>query len=287
VEPTQRSHQQSPYDQPPPYDQRPPYNQQSQFGQQPPGQPPVQQNQPRRRRRRPVRRSVMALFTLIVILVVLVIADRVALAVTENDMASDFQQQGFPARPSVSITGFPFLTQLLAKDFKQVNISASNVPVPLPGGGSLTIQSVNAKVDGLHISGYSSSATARVDDVTANAFVSYNALAAAAGVGDGTGLTFKEVNSDTVQVTGSLGGLVSASQDVQITTTGPQTISVKAVSGGSNDILGSVLSSFGSYSFNLPKGVPPTLKITQLSLNSKGLTIAASATNATFSTSSG
>jgi hypothetical protein len=224
----------------------------------------------------------MALFTVIVLLILLVIADRVALAVTENDMASQFQQNGLPVKPSVTIQGFPFLTQLVAKDFKQVDISASNVPVPLPTGGTLTISSIKATIDGLHISSYSSTATARVDQMNATGFVSFSALAAAAGVGGGTGITFSPVNSNTVKITASLAGIVSDSEEAQITTTGPQTIQVKFLASGGG-VLGSVLGSLQPFSFSLPKGLPPSLKITNLSFSSQGVNIAAAATNATFS----
>jgi LmeA-like phospholipid-binding len=261
-----------------------------QWAQPPADQPPVSQGPPeqqprfqRRRRKRRVRRSVMALFTVIVILILLVIGDRVALAITENDMASQFQQNGLPVKPSVTIEGFPFLTQLAAKDFNKVDISASNVPVPLPTGGSLSITSIHATINGLHISSYSSTASAHVDQMNATAFVSFGALAAAGGIGGGTGITVAPVNSNTVKISANLGGIFSDSEEAQITTNGAQTITVKVLpSGGA---LGSVLSSFGSFSFNLPKGVPPTLKITNLTLNSQGLTISAAATDATFSQS--
>jgi len=225
----------------------------------------------------------MALFTVIVLLILLVIGDRVALAITENDMASQFQQNGLPVKPSVTIEGFPFLTQLASKDFNKVDISASNVPVPLPTGGNLSITSIHATINGLHISSYSSTASARVDHMTATVFVSFSALTAAGGVGGGTGLTVTPVNANTVKINASLAGVISDSEEAQITQTGPQTISVKVLpSGGA---LGSVLSSFGSFSFNLPKGVPPSLKITNLSVNSQGVTASAAATNATFSQS--
>ncbi len=131
----------------------------------------------------------MALFTVIVILILLVIGDRVALAVTENDMASQFQQNGLPVKPSVTIEGFPFLTQLAAKDFNKVDISASNVPVNLPTGGAYPSRASTRRSTAC-----TSAATRRprapsVDHITATAFVSFGALAAAGGVGDGTGIT--------------------------------------------------------------------------------------------------
>jgi hypothetical protein len=219
----------------------------------------------------------MALFTVIVVLILLVIGDRVALAVTENDMASQFTQNGFPVKPSVSIQGFPFLTQLIAKDFHTVDISASNVPA-----GPVTITSINATIDGMHFTSFSSGASARADRFNATAFVSFGALAAAGGTGNGngSGITVTPVGPDTVKISASIGGVFNDSEEAQITTTGPQTISVRILP--NDGPLGSLLSSFGSFSFNLPNGVPASLRITRLDLNSQGLTISASATNATF-----
>ena len=243
----------------------------------PPPQPPA--NQPRfrrRRRKRRVRRSFMALFTVIVLLILLVIGDRVALAVTENEMASQFTQNGFPVKPSVSIAGFPFLTQLAAKDFNTVNISASSVPA-----GPVTIDSIHATLNGMHISSFSSNASARVDKLNATAFISFGALASAGGIAGGTGVKVTQAGPDTVKISADLGGIFTDSEEAQIKTTGPQTITIKVLP--SNGALGSLLSSFGSFSFNLPKGVPASLRITNLTLNDQGLTVSAAATNATFS----
>ena len=218
----------------------------------------------------------MALFAVIVVLILLVIADRVALAVTENDMASSFQQNGFPVKPSVTIEGFPFLTQLAAKDFNKVDISASNVPA-----GPVKITSVSATINGLHVSSFSSTASARVDHMTATAFVSFGALAAAGGVAGGTGITVTPDGANTVKINAGVGGVFSDTEEAQILQTGPQTITIKILP--SNSPIGSLLSSFGSFSFNLPKGVPASLKITGVTLNSQGLTVSAAASNATFS----
>jgi hypothetical protein len=265
--------QQEPRDTPPSqWSPQPPQAQ----GQWPPAQPPAPPRGFRRRRKRRVRRSVMALFTIIVLLILLVIGDRVALAVTENDMASQFTSNGFPVKPSVTIEGFPFLTQLAGKDFNKVNISASNVPA-----GPVTIDTIHATLTGMHISSYSSSATATVDQLNATAFISFGALAAAGGVGSGTGITVTQDGANKVKITAGLGGVFSDTEEAQITQTGPQTISVKVLNNGG--AAGSLLSSFGSFSFNLPQGVPASLRITGLTVNSQGLNVSAAATNATFS----
>ena len=220
----------------------------------------------------------MAVFAVIVLLILLVIGDRVALAVAENQFASQFQSKGFPVKPSVTIEGFPFLTQLAAKDFKKVDIDASNVPA-----GPVTISSVHATLNGMHLSSLSSGASATVDQLNATAFISFGALAAAGGLGGGTGITVTQDGTDKLKISAGLGGIFSDTEEAQVTQTGPQTISIKVLNSGG--AVGSLLSSFGSFSFNLPKGVPASLRITGLTVNSQGLNVSAAATNATFSQS--
>jgi hypothetical protein len=240
------------------------------------GAPPPVPRPGRTGRRRRTRRWVMVVFTVVVLVILLVIGDRVALAITENAMASQFQSNGLPVKPSVNIEGFPFLTQLAAKDFKKVDINASNVPA-----GPVTINSIHATIDGLHITSFSSSASAKVDHINATAFISLGALAAAGGLG-GTGITVTPDGTDKLKITAGIGGIASDTEEAQITQTGPQTISIKLLDNGA---VGSLLGSFASFTFSLPKGVPASLRITGLTLDSQGLTVNASASNATFSKS--
>src|SRR5580658_3010506 len=115
----------------------------------------------KRRRKGPL----IALITLIVILVLLVVSDRVANAYAENQMASQVQSSlDLSGKPHVSIQGFPFWTQLIAKDFNTVDITASNETInsPSAGGGVLEIASLNATLHGLHFQGFNSN-SATVD----------------------------------------------------------------------------------------------------------------------------
>ena len=282
----QPAHDQPPYNQPvddrPPYDQ-PPYDQppydQPPYGQPGYGQPGYQQQQPPgrppKRRRRRGRRVTMTLFTLIVLAILLLIGDRVANAIAENEMADQFTSNGFPVKPSVDITGFPFLTQLAARDFKKVLISASNIPA-----GPVTITSLNATLNGMHITGGFSGA--KVDQLNATAFISFGALEDAGGLGTGTGITMTPDGPDKVKISAGIGGLISGSAEAEIKQTGPQQISVQLLNTGGGSI-GSLLSGFTSFTFNLPAGVPASLRITNFTLNDTGLTLTAAATDATFS----
>lgn len=221
---------------------------------------------PRRRRRG--RRWFMALFTIIVLLILAVIGDRVANAIAENTMANQFVQNGFPVKPSVSIEGFPFLTQVAAHDIKKIDISATNVPA-----GPVTITSVKGTMTGVHLNSSFNGGT--VDRIVGTVFVSFSSLADAGGGGTGTGITMTADGPDKVKITAGTGPL-SDTEVAKVTQTGPNQISVQIQNGGSP--LGGLLSSFGSFSFNIPK-LPAGLKITGVSVTQQGITVTALGTH--------
>jgi hypothetical protein len=238
------------------------------------GPPPAPLPRPRRRRR-PVRRSVIALFIILVIAILLVIGNFVGKAIAENDMADQFTANGFPVKPSVNIEGFPFLTQVVQKDFKKVVISATNIPA-----GPVTISTLNATIIGMHLNSSWNGAT--IDRLTATAFVSLNSLTGgiSSELGDAASLTAVPDGPNKLKITGTVLGL-SASGEVEIKQTGPQQITVELPTSGG--LVGSLIGSSASFPINLPAGVPPSLRITGLTLNGQGLTLSAAATDATFS----
>lgn len=219
-----------------------------------------------------MRKTAISLFVIVVVAVLLFIGDWVGRMIAENEMASQFTSNGFPVKPSVTIDRFPFLTQVVERDFRQVDISAANIPA-----GPVTISSLHATLKGMHLSSSWNGAT--IDQINATAFVSFGALASAGGLG-GTGITASEAGPDKLKITADLAGLVSGSLEAQIKQTGPRQITIKVLNSGG---LSSLLSSFASYTFSLPAGVPPSLRITGLTLNTTGLTVSAAATHATFS----
>ena len=73
------------------------------------------------RRRSRGRRAIIIFFvTLLILIGLFVIADRVAVRFADNQFATQIQKQGFSSKPQVSIEGFPFLTQVAAKQFNDV-----------------------------------------------------------------------------------------------------------------------------------------------------------------------
>jgi hypothetical protein len=81
-----------------------------------------------------------------VLAVLLVAADRISVAVAENQISDRLTSAyGLPGKPGVSITGFPFLTQVAAGDYRQIDVSASQVPAD-----GATLHNLNVRLSGVH-----------------------------------------------------------------------------------------------------------------------------------------
>jgi hypothetical protein len=232
----------------------------------------------RRRRKWPL----IALITVIVLLVLLVVSDRVANAYAENQMASQVQSSlGLSGKPHVTIQGFPFWTQLIAKDFNTVDVTASNETInsPSAGAGALEIASLNATLHGLHFQGFSSN-SATVDQFNASALVTFTALANVGGIPQG--ITLSSGGGNTINATISLGPLSDTAQ-AQVTQTGPNTINVKVTKAGG--IPSSVLGNLANFSFSIPK-LPAGVSIQSISVTQQGVMVTISGTHTTLSQNS-
>ena len=86
------------------------------------------------------------LIGLAAVAVLLVAADRISVAVAENQISDRLTSAyGLPHKPGVSITGFPFLTQVAAGDYHQIDVSASQVPAD-----GATLHDLNIRLTGVH-----------------------------------------------------------------------------------------------------------------------------------------
>jgi len=232
----------------------------------------------RRRRKGPL----IALITLIVIIVLLVVSDRVANAYAENQMASQFQSSlGLSGKPDVTIQGFPFWTQLIAHDFHQVNITASNETINSvnAGGGALEIKSLDATLHGLHFQSFNSN-SATVDQFNATALVTLSALGNVGGIPQGVTLT--PAGPNQVKATLSLGPL-STSATATITQSGPNQIHVQITDFGG--IPASALGNFGNFTITIPK-LPPGVTIQSVSVTQQGVMITITGHDTTLSQNS-
>jgi len=227
---------------------------------------------PRRDRRggRRHRGLTITAIVVVVLLILLVVADRVAAGIAENEVANQIKSQGFPVKPKVTITGFPFLTQLAARDFHQMNISANNVTE-----GPLDIASVNATLHGVHINSGFNGAT--VDQINGTALVTFAGLSQAGGIGDG--ITLSNAGNGDVKATIDL-GFVSGTALAQVSRTGPHQISVRVISAGGIPL--SVLGPLQNFSINMPE-LPAGMTIQTVSVTGQGLLIGIAGTHTTFS----
>jgi hypothetical protein len=210
----------------------------------------------RRRRRR------WPLITLIVIIAVLVIGDRAANAYTADQMASQMQSSlALSGKPHVTIQGIPFLTQLAARDFRTVDVNASNETAG--PGGQLQIASLTATLHGMHIHSLKS---VSVDQFNAAALVTFTALANAGGVPQG--ITLAPDGPNKIKANFDLGPL-SESATAQITKTGPGRINIKVINAGgiTSDVLGNL-----DFNINIPK-LPAGVAIQSISVTQQGLRV--------------
>jgi LmeA-like phospholipid-binding len=270
-QPPQQPYQQQQYGSPQQQYQPPQYDQQYQDDQQYMGAPPDRAGRPRRRRRRwPIVTGVIV----ILLLLLAVAADRFACYEAENQMANQIQQSGLPVKPHVSIEGFPFLTQLAAKDFNDVVISASNVTED-----GLTIASINATLHGMHlIDGYSG---ARIDTLDGSALITFKALANAGSFPSGVTLG-PGANPSQIKATLSVPVLGSVSATVQVTKTSANKFTVKVVDAGG--IESSPIGNLANYTYTVPQ-LPAGMNIQGVTVTQQGVLITITGKNTTLTQS--
>lgn len=221
-----------------------------------------------RRRRRGCGCGTALLILLIVVVVALAIFDQVARNYAQNKIADKIVANGLPVRPTVSIKGWPFLTQVLARDVGRIDVSARNVRE-----STLTISSINATAFGAHItSGYNG---ATIDTITGTALVTFPSLVAATGASGVTISADPSAGPNAAKISaGPLSGVASVRQS------GSSSISVRTESLGG--IPASALGSLGDYTLNVPH-LPLGASVTGVSVQSQGISIRIAAHHTTLS----
>jgi LmeA-like phospholipid-binding len=229
------------------------------------------------RRRHPLRTTIIVVIVLLGLLVAL---DFGARAFAENKMASEIQQQGFPKKPSVSINGFPFLTQVISRDFKDIQVSSDNITE-----GPLLIQGINATMTGVHVNSSFQSGT--IDHLHGTMTVTFAALANAmtSQAGDlgsliGSGLTLSDAGNNEVKASlNLLGGLASGTAVWKVTRTGHNDIHIQLVS--SSGIGSAAASEISDITVTLPS-LPLGMTIQSISVTPAGLTAVVTGQNVSF-----
>jgi hypothetical protein len=86
------------------------------------------------------------LIGVIILAALLVAADRISVAVAENQISDRLSTAyGLAGKPGVTITGFPFLTQVVTGDYQQIDVSANKV-----SAGGAVLYHLNVRLTGVH-----------------------------------------------------------------------------------------------------------------------------------------
>jgi hypothetical protein len=130
---------------------------------------------------------------------IFVVIDRIALAVVENQAASSLQSsQNLSTKPSVSIAGFPFLTQVLSNEFDDVTVSASDITV----GAGRTLRVAHVSVHLEHVTTSNSYTQVRARTATADARIDFTDLSHTLGVTVSADGTDRVVGRPSVTIAG-------------------------------------------------------------------------------------
>jgi hypothetical protein len=81
-----------------------------------------------------------------VLVVLLIVIDRVGVVLAEDQISSRIAASyGLPTDPGVSITGFPFLTQVVSGNYQQIDVTADQIPAD-----GATLHDLNVQLTGVH-----------------------------------------------------------------------------------------------------------------------------------------
>lgn len=230
------------------------------------------------RRSRPRRRRTIFLIFLIVLVGLLVAADFGAKAIAENEVASQIQKQGISQKPSVSIAGFPFLTQVISRDINSMQISWHDLQE-----GAVTFKSINAVLNGVHINSSFNGAT--VSQLTGTAVITFGALSnavssqvGALGALGGAGLTLTDAGPDEIKASLDL-VITSASATWRVSRLSGNRISIQLVD--SNGLPSQLLDSVRNITIPL-SGIPLHLQVQSVSITPNGVVGTLTGQNVTY-----
>lgn len=86
------------------------------------------------------------LIGVVALAVLLLAADRISVAVAENQISDRLSSAyGLAHKPGVTIGGFPFLTQVAAGDFQQIDVAAPEMPA-----GGTVLRDLTVQLTGVH-----------------------------------------------------------------------------------------------------------------------------------------
>ncbi len=238
------------------------------------------------------------LIILLALLVLLVAADRIGVVVAENTLASKARTQlaaqgvVLDGDPKVSISGFPFLTQVLSGEYDEIDMTVDH-----PAYQGVTLDTLTVKASGVHVplgvitSGHG---TVEADKVVGTGEISWGSFTQMI---DLSALQQQGVDTSQLHITGTDSGDISitapvtvAGQTVQATATGTISVhedlvhvAITNVTSDAGGLAGLALKLAGiQHALNFDVRVPAlpySLKLDSVTSSASGVHIEASATN--------
>jgi hypothetical protein len=210
------------------------------------------------------------IIVLLAILGLLFGLDRAAASYAAGRIATKLQADGFPVRPSVSVEGFPFLTQVLRHHLDGVKVTAPKFPV-----GAVEA-SVDVQASSITLgSGYQGGTIARVTGTGLITFASLAALPALAAV---PGLTISGAGPHLVKLSSNL-QIIAASAIARVKLAGPHEIALRLVS--SSGVPASLLRPIRHLAVPIP-ALPLGLTVRSVRVTPQGVLIDVTGSNVGF-----
>ncbi len=220
------------------------------------------------------------LITVVVLLGLLVAADRVGVVLAEDQVAAQIAERGqLAGEPDVDITGFPFLTQVVAGRYDDVRLSLTADQLGLPDGGSAEVSLQGVQVPLSDVLGGDVSEIP-VDRIDGRASLSYGLVSSQL---DGDTQLSREGNGVRVTRTVEVLG-----QSVRLTATGQVAldgqdlvITVEQATGAGVDIPGFLVDAAQGlldFRYTVPT-LPFGLQLTGLTTTDRGVDLTVQATD--------
>lgn len=215
-----------------------------------------------------MRRFLIALVLLVAVLVVL---DRAGLAIAERQIGTRVQSAyGLPERPGVSISGFPFLTQVASGHYQEIDVT-----IKAASAGGVQLRNIQARFTGVHASlslllGQRSGGVTAAD-ATGTALIPYSQVQQRLP----KGIRLAAAGS-SLRVTGSTAlGAIRGTARLAVTSSGISVTPVQLTVGGVS--AGALAARF---TFVIPVGqLPLHLSVTGVHVAGGGLMVAAAGHN--------
>ena len=196
--------------------------------------------------------------------------DRAAAAITADRIAAKLQTQGFPVEPTVTVEGFPFLTQLISRHLDGVQVIAPEFPV-----GSVTASIDVHATDITLDSGYQSGTIAQINGT---GLITYASLVKLPGLANVPGLKISGAEPHMVKLSANL-AILAASALARVNLASPREIALSLVS--ASGVPAALLDPIRHLIVQIP-ALPLGLTVQSVTVSPQGVVIRVSGSNVSF-----